>query len=194
MEKNMEYTLGRVGIVVYPAYDNTKTYQPLDLVPYNGGSYIAKSETQGHLPTDAQYWTCIATANIELRSNDTHIQWKSGLGTWADLIPLSELKGPQGDNAPVSNFVDNIRTGSQTLSVNPSTGGTSTITKHITFDTERETIPQWVSLTTTSNFTSLKYWNFSTGNYSTTGFDVYMCRASTTSSTSGTVGIRYCAI
>lgn len=185
----MEYNLGRIGIVVNGAYNNTKTYYPLDLVTYNGGSYIAKQETKGNLPTSELYWDCIAALNIELRATGTHIQWRSNNGVWVDLVRLSDIQGPTG----TSSVDTDIRTGSATLSVNPKTGGTETLTKSITFDTPRTTVPKWVSVAASSGFNGLKFWNFSTGNYSTTGFDIYLCRTETSTSTTGTVPIRYCA-
>lgn len=34
---------------------------------------------------------------VELRVNATHVQWRLGDGSWADLIALSALVGPQGE-------------------------------------------------------------------------------------------------
>lgn len=50
------YRVGRVGIVPQGAYSATKTYEPLDLVEYNGGSYVNKSGCTGVAPTDTAHW------------------------------------------------------------------------------------------------------------------------------------------
>lgn len=47
---------GRVLIMPKGAYDATVTYSMLDLVSYNGSSYIAKTSTTGNLPTNTTYW------------------------------------------------------------------------------------------------------------------------------------------
>ena len=60
----MNYTLGRVGIVVHDSYEPTKTYEELDLVPYEGGAYIAKDTTTGNPPTDKTYWVEILVPGV----------------------------------------------------------------------------------------------------------------------------------
>lgn len=47
---------GRVLIMPKGAYDASETYSMLDLVSYNGSSYIAKKSTTGNLPTNTTYW------------------------------------------------------------------------------------------------------------------------------------------
>lgn len=47
---------GRVLIIPRGEYDATTSYSPLDLVSYNGSSYIAKQNTTGNLPTNTTYW------------------------------------------------------------------------------------------------------------------------------------------
>lgn len=48
--------LGKVGVVPKGEYNNATTYQKLDVVSYNGQSYMAKATTIGNLPTDIMYW------------------------------------------------------------------------------------------------------------------------------------------
>lgn len=98
----MAYPLGRIGIVAYDTYSAGKTYQPLDLVPYEGGSYICKAQTAGNLPTNTLFWIKVASKgadaqNIELQLSATHIQWRVAGGTWANLIPLSAITGAKGE-------------------------------------------------------------------------------------------------
>ena len=49
-------TLGPVGFKPTGAYDNTREYKKLDVVIYQGSSYIAKSDSIGQLPTNTTYW------------------------------------------------------------------------------------------------------------------------------------------
>lgn len=53
-------TLGPVGFKPTGAYDNTREYKKLDVVIYQGSSYVAKSDSIGQLPTNTTYWNCIA--------------------------------------------------------------------------------------------------------------------------------------
>ena len=52
----MATDLGRVRIVPKGAYNANTTYEMLDLVTYNGSSYIALKSTKGNLPTNTTYW------------------------------------------------------------------------------------------------------------------------------------------
>ena len=52
--------LGKVAITPKGEYNNATTYQSLDLITYDGGSYLALKETTGNLPTNNEYWQLIA--------------------------------------------------------------------------------------------------------------------------------------
>ena len=52
--------LGKVAITPKGEYNNATTYQSLDLITYEGGSYLALKETIGNLPTNNEYWQLIA--------------------------------------------------------------------------------------------------------------------------------------
>jgi hypothetical protein len=52
--------LGKVAITPKGEYSNATTYQLLDLITYEGGSYLALKETTGNLPTNNDYWQLIA--------------------------------------------------------------------------------------------------------------------------------------
>lgn len=53
-------TLGPVGYNPTGDYDATKTYEKLDVVVYQGSSYVAISDSIGQLPTNTTYWELIA--------------------------------------------------------------------------------------------------------------------------------------
>lgn len=53
---------GRVLIRPLGAYDATVTYEMLDSVEYEGTSYLCKTTSLGHLPTETDYWQKLASA------------------------------------------------------------------------------------------------------------------------------------
>ncbi|WP_157779208.1 hypothetical protein [Loigolactobacillus coryniformis] len=52
--------LGRVMPVAQGAYSANKAYTPLDIVSYNGGSYICLAANTGKAPTDMTCWQSLA--------------------------------------------------------------------------------------------------------------------------------------
>jgi len=52
-------------------YDDTKSYSKLDMVCYQGSSYIAIKNTTGNLPTDTEYWICFAKGGIDVSYDST---------------------------------------------------------------------------------------------------------------------------
>ena len=59
---------GRVLLMPKGDYSPTEPYTLLDVVAYQGASYVAKGSTTGNLPTDTTYWQLLAsggdTANL----------------------------------------------------------------------------------------------------------------------------------
>ena len=55
-------SLGKVAVCLKGIYSDTTQYEPLDLVSYEGGSYLAIQEVIGIPPTGAnnEYWQLIA--------------------------------------------------------------------------------------------------------------------------------------
>ena len=43
-------------------YNPTETYENLDVVLYNGSSYVAINTTTNNLPTDENHWAIVAMA------------------------------------------------------------------------------------------------------------------------------------
>ena len=50
-------------------YDNTITYSKMDMVTYQGSSYIAIQSTLGNLPTNTNYWLLFAKGGIYIDYN-----------------------------------------------------------------------------------------------------------------------------
>lgn len=54
---------GRIGFIIRGDYDNTATYDFLDVVYYGNSSYVAKKITIGNVPeNDSEYWHILATS------------------------------------------------------------------------------------------------------------------------------------
>ena len=52
---------GRIGFVTRGEYNNTETYNFLDVVYYGNSSYVAKKLTVGNTPADNnEYWQALA--------------------------------------------------------------------------------------------------------------------------------------
>lgn len=58
--------LGPVGFNPTGDYDNTREYEKLDMVFYQGSSYVAKSNSIGQLPTNTEYWTKIVAGGLSV--------------------------------------------------------------------------------------------------------------------------------
>ena len=58
----MNYNLGRVLPIFRGTYDNTAQYTNLDVVYFNGSSYVATGDTVGNTPTDTEHWVPVAMA------------------------------------------------------------------------------------------------------------------------------------
>lgn len=57
--------LGKVGVVPKGEYNSSTQYERLDIVTYNGQSYMAKAETVGNLPTNITYWLLLVQKPIK---------------------------------------------------------------------------------------------------------------------------------
>jgi len=53
--------LGKVATTPKGEYNSATTYVKLDIVTYNGSSYVCLQESVGNLPTDTEYWQLIAS-------------------------------------------------------------------------------------------------------------------------------------
>ena len=70
-------TLGPVGFNLTGNYDETKEYEKLDVVYYEGSSYVATASSIGQLPTNTEYWDCIAVGYLEQNIYDTVAEMKA---------------------------------------------------------------------------------------------------------------------
>jgi len=82
--------LGPVGFNPTGPYDATRTYQKLDVVYYQGSSYVAISDSLGQLPTNADYWLCIAAGSLKQFVYDSVASMKAD-NTLADGMTAQTL-------------------------------------------------------------------------------------------------------
>lgn len=62
---------GRIGFLIKGEYDNTVTYDFLDVVYYNGASYVAKKPTIGNAPArNNEYWQIFAEGGTLTENSD----------------------------------------------------------------------------------------------------------------------------
>lgn len=86
--------LGRVMPVAQGAYSTTKTYVPLDIVTYNGSSYICLATNTGKAPTDMTYWQSLAMRGSDGPAGPAGATGPQGIqGVKGDTGPA----GPKGD-------------------------------------------------------------------------------------------------
>lgn len=52
--------LGKIMMLPNGAYNTNVEYDFLDIVTYNGGSYVCKKVSKGNVPTNGEYWQLIA--------------------------------------------------------------------------------------------------------------------------------------
>lgn len=98
--------LGRVMPVAQGAYSTTKTYVPLDIVNYNGSSYICLATNTGKAPTDMTYWQTLAMRGsdgpVGPAGKDGATGAKGDTGATGPSGPKGDTgatgpKGPKGD-------------------------------------------------------------------------------------------------
>ena len=54
------YSLGRVGLKVLGEYDNNTPYEKMDVVYFNGCSYVSLTDNVGVAPTITEKWAKLA--------------------------------------------------------------------------------------------------------------------------------------
>ena len=80
--------LGKVMMIPKGEYSNDITYEILDIVTYNGGSYVCKKDSKGNIPTNLEYWQVIVE---KPEIPDVGIDYSTEekvIGTWIDGKPV----------------------------------------------------------------------------------------------------------
>lgn len=95
--------LGKVLITPKGEYDATTKYETLDLILYNGSSYIALKDTQGNLPTNEEYFQLVASRGEQGIQGLTGPQGEKGLQGEKGIQGeqgIQGQKGEQGETGP----------------------------------------------------------------------------------------------
>lgn len=59
-------TLGPVGYKPMGSYNSETSYEKLDVVLYDGVSYVAKQDVQGQIPTNTDYWDALGISGADM--------------------------------------------------------------------------------------------------------------------------------
>ena len=63
-------TCGIVAMTPKGEYDSSAYYERLNVVTYNGSSYVAIQNTHGNLPTNTTYWQLLAHSGVAYATAD----------------------------------------------------------------------------------------------------------------------------
>ena len=78
------YNLGRIGLNIRGAYDSAATYEKLDMVRYHGGSYVAKEQCTGVLPTNTDSWELLVGGEGSTQAGTTP-QFLTAANSYQDI-------------------------------------------------------------------------------------------------------------
>lgn len=99
--------LGKVVITPKGEFNEATTYQKLDVVSYQGSSYICLQETTGNLPTNTEYWQLIAqkgTDGVDGKDGTNGIDGKDGQDGVSATIQIGTVTTLEAEqNATVTN-------------------------------------------------------------------------------------------
>ena len=75
-----EYNLGRIGMNYRGEYSSDTNYTKLDVVTYNGSSFVAIEDSIGHSPDESTYWKKMAGGINDYVENEslTGQKWING--------------------------------------------------------------------------------------------------------------------
>ena len=76
-------SIGRVTPLSKGAFNSNNTYERLDIITYNGSSYMAKQQTVGNLPTNTEYWQLIAEKGDPGTTDYEELEHKPDLTVYA---------------------------------------------------------------------------------------------------------------
>lgn len=96
----IQQILGKVGVVPKGEYNGATRYTKLDIVKYNGQSYMALAETIGNLPTNTEYWQLLVESPV--RGTD---YWTTS--DKAEILQ-SAVTQVETDIQPTITYIENI--------------------------------------------------------------------------------------
>ena len=117
--------LGPVGYNPTGEYDNTKNYEKLDVVYYEGSSYVALKSSIGQLPTNTEYWNPIAIKGDPGNVIDVQVDGISAVSSGvANIVGLTEMMQELED---VYNLLPKTNGTGETVTLNDTVAGKMTI-------------------------------------------------------------------
>ena len=128
---DMSASAGKVLMIPKGDYDPTATYTMLDVVSYQGKSYVAKQTTTGNAPTDTTYWQLMIDAQGHtIKDSTTAFPNRANLafdGFWVEddstnnatiihkYAPVPLVSWSTGTDAEIKAMVDSYYAGEVTL-------------------------------------------------------------------------------
>ena len=98
--------LGRVAMVSKGEYNGSTRYTKLDIVKYNGQSYMALAETIGNLPTNTEYWQLLVEKPVKGTDYWTTLEQAEMVqDVITGITPTLNQKADKSEIPDVSDFI-----------------------------------------------------------------------------------------
>lgn len=102
----IQQILGKVGVVSKGEYNGATRYTKLDIVKYNGQSYMALAETIGNLPTNTEYWQLLVEKPVKgIDYYTAQEQAEMVQDVITDITPTLNQKADKSEIPDVSDFI-----------------------------------------------------------------------------------------
>ena len=105
------YDIGRIGLNIRGDYDATAEYEKLDVVYYNGSSYVAKGEGTGIAPDNANMWQLLALGvpdNYRDEEQFTGQYWVNGKPIYRRTLQVTVTANAYSYSHVIDNMEDVI--------------------------------------------------------------------------------------
>lgn len=113
------YNLGKFILTPKGVYSATTTYNRLDVVLYNGSSYICKTdETRGKTPTITTYWQLLAQAGQATMTDEQKQEVINGLISQGVVIDPNYQTFSQADKEKLDSLPNSVGEGTLKVFVN----------------------------------------------------------------------------
>ncbi len=114
------HSAGRVLLLPKGAYNSATTYSMLDIVTYNGASYVCKKASTGNDPTNTEYWQIMSDAGS---SNYNYAECSTAAATAAKTATITGFNLVTGARILIK-FANTNTASSPTLNISNGTSGT----------------------------------------------------------------------
>lgn len=102
----IQQILGKVGVVPKGEYNGATRYTKLDIVKYNGQSYMALAETIGNLPTNTEYWQLLVEKPVKGTDYWTTLEQAEMVqDVITGITPTLNQKADKSEIPDVSDFI-----------------------------------------------------------------------------------------